>query len=106
MVTGGAVNNSEKLQTILDSVGNEGGIVVVPNGIYRLDSSVVVPENVKIRSTQSIFTRSTSNQTAKNGVIFISYVSGATFIVKDNAGVILKLLLIKTIKQIIEKVAY
>ena len=87
LVAGGVTDNSAKLQTILDSVGDEGGVVVIPNGIYRLNSSVTVPRNVELRSTQSIFTRSTPGQTAKNGVIFISYVSGATFVVKDNAGV-------------------
>ena len=88
LVTGGKVDNSEKLQTLLNSVGKEGGIVVVPNGIYRLDFAVTVPENVEIRSTQSVFSRSSHNQTARNGVIFLSYVSGATFTLKENAGIV------------------
>ena len=88
LTSGGMTDNSEKLQTILNSVGAEGGIVVVPNGVYRLNSSVVVPENVELRSTQAIFTRSRHEQAETNGVLFISYVSGATFVLKDNAGVV------------------
>ena len=88
LVTGGNTDNSEKLQAILNLVGKEGGIVVVPNGIYRLDFAVTVPENVEIRSTQSVFSRSSHNQTARNGVIFLSYVSGVTFTLKNNAGVV------------------
>ena len=82
------MDNSASLQSILNSVGEEGGIVVIPNGIYRLDSSVVIPKNVEIRSTQSIFSRSNHNQSDKNGVVFITYVTGATFVVKENAGVV------------------
>ena len=88
LVTGGATDNSASLQKILNSVGEEGGIVVVPNGIYRLDSAITIPKNVELRSTQSVFSRSTQVQTTKNGVIFISYVSGATFVLNDNAGVV------------------
>ncbi len=88
LVTGGRTDNSGYLQAIVNSVGEEGGVVVVPNGIYRLDSSVVIPKNVELRSTQSTFTRSNHNQTDKNGVVFISYVSGATFVLKENAGVV------------------
>ena len=88
LVTGGQTDNSVKLQTILNSVGKEGGIVVVPNGTYRLDSAVIIPENVEIRSSQAIFSRSSHTQTARNGVIFVSYVSGATFTLKANAGVV------------------
>ena len=87
LVAGGKTDNSAKLQKILNSVGEEGGIVLVPNGVYRLDSSVVVPKNVELRSTQAIFSRSKLEQTAKNGVVFVSYVSGATFVLKENAGV-------------------
>ncbi len=85
--SGGSVDNSSKLQSVLDEVGEEGGIVVIPNGIYKLSSSVTVPKNVEIRSTQSVFTRTSSNQTGKNGVVFLSYVSGTTLILKENAGV-------------------
>ena len=88
LVAGGVTDNSARLQTILDSVGDEGGVVVVPNGIYRLNSSVTIPKNVELRSTQAVFSRSWNSQTAKNGVVFISYASGATFVVKDNAGVV------------------
>ena len=88
LVSGGTTDNSGRLQAIVNSVGEEGGVVVVPNGVYRLDSSVVIPKNVELRSTQSTFTRSHHNETVKNGVAFISYVSGATFVLKDNAGVV------------------
>ena len=88
LVTGGTTDNSEKLQILLNSIGSEGGILLVPNGIYRLNSSVVVPKNVEIRSSQSVFSRSSHTQTARNGVIFVSYVTGATFTLKDNAGIV------------------
>ena len=66
----------------------EGGLVVVPNGTYRLTSAIIVPENVEIRSTQSVFSRSSHTQTARNGVVFVSYVSGVTFTLKENAGIV------------------
>ena len=88
LTAGGNIDNSDKLQTLLNSVGEEGGIVVIPNGIYRLNSSVVIPKNVEIRSTQAIFSRSNHDQKDKTGVVFISYVSGATFVLKENAGVV------------------
>ena len=86
--TGGAQDNAAKLQEIVDSVGAEGGIVVIPNGVYRLNGSVVIPKNVEIRSTQSVFARTNDRQTGKNGVAFITYASGATFVLKENAGVV------------------
>ena len=88
LVTGGIADNSESLQNIVNSVSKEGGVVVVPNGIYRLDSSVTIPKNVELRSTQSTFSRTRQDQTAENGVVFISYVSGATFVLKDSAGIV------------------
>lgn len=88
LTAGGTIDNSQKLQDVLNSVGEEGGIVLVPNGIYRVNSPITVPENVELRSTQSTFTRSSHNQTDKNGVVFISYVSGATFTLEDNAGIV------------------
>ena len=88
LTAGGSTDNTSALQTILDSVGEEGGIVVIPNGIYRLDGTVTIPKNVEIRSTQSIFSRSNHNQSDKNGVVFISYVTGSTFILKEKAGVV------------------
>ncbi|MBR2320884.1 MAG: hypothetical protein IKA57_01970 [Clostridia bacterium] len=88
LTSGGARDNTSALQTILNSVGEEGGIVVIPNGIYRLDGTVTIPKNVEIRSTQSIFSRSNHNQSEKNGVVFISYVTGSTFVLKEKAGVV------------------
>ena len=88
LVTGGNVDNSNLLQNVLNSVGESGGIVVVPNGIYRLNSSVTIPKNVELRSTQSVFSRSYSVQTNKNGVVFITYALGETFILKENAGAV------------------
>ena len=88
LVMGGRTDNSENLQALLNSVGKEGGIVLVPNGIYRLDSAITVPENVEIRSTQSVFSRSSQVQTDRNGVVFLSYASGATFTLKGNAGIV------------------
>ncbi len=88
LTAGGTIDNSEKLQAILNSVGEEGGIVLVPNGIYRVNSPITIPENVELRSTQSTFSRSGHSQANNNGVVFISYVSGATFTLQDNAGVV------------------
>ena len=88
LTAGGTIDNSKPLQDILNSVGEEGGIVLVPNGIYRLNTPVVVPKNVELRSTQSVFTRSGTHQTANNGVVFISYVSGAAFTLQENAGIV------------------
>ena len=88
LTAGGVGDNSIKLQEILDSVGEEGGIVVIPNGVYRLNASVVVPKNVEIRSTLSVFARTYSTQSGTNGVVFVSYVSGATFVLQENAGVV------------------
>ena len=88
LTAGGSVDNSEKLQEFLELVGATGGIVVIPNGVYRLDSSVVVPKNVEIRSTQSVFSRSNTRQNGNEGVVFVSYVLGETFILKENAGVV------------------
>ena len=88
LVKGGVVDNSAALQEIINSVGESGGIVVIPNGIYRLNTSVILPKNVELRSTQAVFSRSGANQSDNNGVVFISYVSGATFVLKENAGII------------------
>ena len=88
LTSGGTIDNASKLQAILNSVGTEGGIVLIPNGIYRLNSTVEIPANVELRSSQSIFSRTNSKQNGKNGVVFITYVSGATFLLKDNAGII------------------
>lgn len=88
LTSGGNVDNSSSLQNILDSVGENGGIVVVPNGVYRLNASVTIPKNVEIRSTQSVFSRTNASQNGKNGVVFLSYVAGETFILKENAGVV------------------
>lgn len=88
LTTGGVVDNTANLQSLLNSVGEEGGIVVIPNGIYRINASVTIPKNVEIRSTQSVFSRTNASQSGKNGVVFITYVSGATFVLKENAGVV------------------
>lgn len=88
LTSGGAQDNSNKLQEILNSVGASGGIVVVPNGIYRLNASITIPKNVELRTTQSVFSRSSSAQSDNNGVIFISYVVGDTFVLKDGAGIV------------------
>ncbi len=88
LTSGGTVDNSLAIQEILNLVGEEGGIVLVPNGVYRLNSSVTIPKNVEIRSTQSIFSRTYFNQSGTNGVVFVSYVSGATFVLGENAGVV------------------
>ena len=87
LTTGGIVDNSSSIQEILDLASNGGGVVVIPNGIYRVSRAIAVPENVEIRSTQAVFSRSGTKQSDNNGVIFISYVSGATFTLKANAGV-------------------
>lgn len=88
LTSGGAVDNASALQGILNSVGEEGGIVLVPNGVYRLNSPVVVPNNVELRSSQSIFSRTNDHQTGENGVVFITYTSGNTFVLKENAGLV------------------
>ena len=88
LTTGGGVDNAENLQTILNSVGEAGGIVLIPNGVYRLNATVVIPKNVELRSTQSVFSRTNANQNGRNGVVFVSYVRGATFTLKENAGVV------------------
>ena len=88
LTSGGNEDNSSKLQEVLNSVGEEGGIVLVPNGVYRLNSTVIIPKNVELRSSQSVFSRTSASQDGKNGVVFISYVSGATFNLKENAGVV------------------
>ena len=88
LTSGGSVDVTPILQELLNSIGEEGGIVVIPNGVYRLDASVVIPKNVEIRSTQSVFSRTNTSQSGKNGVAFISYVCGETFILKENAGVV------------------
>lgn len=88
MIPGGNVDNTQRLQETLDLVGEDGGIVVIPNGVYRFNSSVVVPKNVEIRSTQAVFSRSSHQQSSKNGVVFISYVSGNTVVLQENAGVV------------------
>ena len=88
LLSSGVLDNSSILQNVLNAVGEEGGIVLIPNGVYRLNSTVTVPKNVEIRSTQSVFSRTSSNQTGKNGVVFVSYVSGATFVLGENAGAV------------------
>ena len=88
LTTGGVVDNVSTLQNILNSVSEQGGIVLIPNGIYRLNSTVIIPKNVELRSSQSTFTRTNSAQSGKNGVVFISYASGATFLLKENAGIV------------------
>ena len=88
LVTGGSLDNSKNLQNLVNSVGEEGGVVVVPNGVYRLDTTVTIPKNVELRSTQSVFSRSRQDFSSKSGVVFISYVSGATFTLQENAGVV------------------
>lgn len=86
LTAGGVVDNTSALQNVLNSVGEEGGVVLVPNGVYRVNASVVIPNNVELRSTQSVFSRTNSNQTGKNGVVFVSYALGETFILRENAG--------------------
>ena len=88
LTTGGVVDNSDSLQEMLNVAGASGGIVAIPNGVYRMNSLVTIPKNVEIRSTQAVFSRTSANQTGKNGVAFVSYVSGATFVLKENAGVV------------------
>lgn len=88
LVAGGVVDNSSRLQSILNSVGQDGGVVVVPNGVYRLNNTVTVPKNVELRSTQAVFSRTNSMQSGKNGVVFITYAFGETFLLKENAGVV------------------
>ncbi len=79
---------SSALQNVLNSVGGEGGIVVIPNGVYRLNSTVTIPKNVEIRSTQSVFSRTNQSQNGKNGVVFVSYATGATLNLSEGAGVV------------------
>ena len=88
LTSGGMFDMSENLQAIIDSVGVEGGIVLIPNGVYRLNTTITIPKNVEIRSSQAVFSRSAVNQLDENGVVFISYVSGATFVLKENAGIV------------------
>ncbi len=86
LTSGGMVDNSQKLNEILQNVGNAGGVVVVPNGVYRLNSKVTIPKNVELRSSQGVFSRTNQSQNGKNGVVFTSYVSGVTFELSENSG--------------------
>lgn len=86
LTSGGMVDNTEKLNQILKGVSSSGGVVVVPNGIYRLNGKVTIPKNVELRSSQGVFSRTNQSQNGKNGVVFVSYVSGETFNLEEGAG--------------------
>lgn len=85
--SGGQTDNSQKLNEILSSLPSDGCVLLIPNGIYRLNSAITIPKNVEIRSTQGVFSRTNQSQNGKNGVVFVTYVSGATFKLNQNAGV-------------------
>lgn len=86
LTSGGAVDNSSKLNEILKSVPN-GSVVVIPNGIYRLDSKVSIPDGVEMRSTQGVFSRTNQSQNGKRGVTFVTYASGETFVLGNGSGI-------------------
>lgn len=72
---------SEKLSSI------NGGVVVLKNGLYRVDKSVIIPKNTMITSFANSFSRSTQDENKTALVKFISYSNQPIFILSDYSGI-------------------
>lgn len=86
LVAGGKTDNSQKLNQFLSTVETN-SVVLISNGIYRINSPVTVPKNVEIRSSQGSFSRTNQSQNGKNGVVFVSYADDATIKLSEGSGI-------------------
>lgn len=86
LTSGGNADCTAQLNTILSTMPS-GSVLVVPNGVYRLNGKVSVPNGVELRSSQGEFARTNQSQNGKNGVVFVTYASGNTFELGAGAGI-------------------
>ena len=77
----GETDVSQALQTCLDSLKDEGGIVYLPGGYYRLDKPITVPAGVEllgvsdvaVRGQRMAYASSDGSSTIMQGTILVSH---------------------------------
>ena len=84
--TSGVNDVTSALQAKLDTMTN-GGVVVLKNGIYRLNNPITVPANTMITSFGASYTRSHSGENYLMLVKFISYSNDACVKLSNYAGI-------------------
>lgn len=83
----GTLDSSVALNSILNAL-NDGGVVVLKNGVYRMDNTIVVPDNVMLTSFGNSFARSQAHEDLNFLVRFVFYqTSGNCIELGDYSGI-------------------
>ena len=82
----GATDVSTALQTEIDKIYT-GGLIVLPNGTYRLDNPITIPNNTMLTSFASSYSRSAVSEGSNETVKFISYSTDACVKLGEYAGI-------------------
>ena len=82
----GATDVSAALQAEINKVNN-GGVVILKNGTYRLNNPITLPSNTMITSFGNAFSRTTGHESKLELVKFISYSDDACVKLNSNSGI-------------------
>ena len=82
----GTTDISAALQTEINKIYT-GGLIVLPNGTYRLDNPITIPDNTMITSFSACFTRSAYGEGSNELVKFISYSDDACVKLGNHSGI-------------------
>ena len=82
----GATDVSADLQTEINKC-QDGGVIVMKNGTYRLNNPITLPSNTMITSFSNSFTRTSGSEYGVELVKFISYSSDACVKLGSSSGI-------------------
>ena len=82
----GATDISSALQEELDKL-HDGGLVLLKNGVYRLDNPITIPNNVMLTSFANTYSRSRAGEYNNELVKFISYSNDSCVKLGNYAGI-------------------
>ena len=82
----GVTDVSAALQTEIDKCQN-GGVIIIKNGTYRLNNPIVIPNNTMITSFGNSFSRTTNSESKSELVKFISYSNDACVKLGQYSGI-------------------
>lgn len=82
----GATDISSALQTEINKI-TTGGLIVIPNGTYRLDNPITIPNNTILTSFATSYSRSAVSEGSNELVKFISYSDDACVKLGQYSGI-------------------
>ena len=82
----GVTDVSAALQAEINNCQN-GGVIVIKNGTYRLNDPITIPRNTMITSFANSFSRTTTVESKNELVKFISYSDDSCVKLRNNSGI-------------------